>query len=395
MRSLKSGRRTSRMTDLAALAFEDILSLPASSDALRREVRDFIAAEIPSIPEIDRAKNWTAVNPAFSRKLGDRGWIGMTWPKAYGGAERSFLERYVVMEELLAAGAPVAAHWIADRQSGPLLIRYAPHLAKKLAPGIARGDIYFCIGMSEPDSGSDLASIRTSAKRAPGGWTINGTKLWTSFAQHAHYMIALARTDAPVKERQKGLSQFLVDMKNPAVQVSPIRNMVGDDDFNTVILDDCFVPDECLIGSPGDGWAQVTSELAFERSGPERYLSSTQVFLEMLDVADPEESRQATEIGRLVADYACLRQMSIAVAGLLSRQEDAHLAAALVKDQGALLEQRIPEIAFSLFSDLDLPAQSPFRPVVDFSVQASVSYSLRGGTREILRGIIARGLGLR
>ena len=376
-------------------AFDTLEGLPESTEALRQEVRDFIAAEMPAIPEVERARNWTAVNPAFSRKLGAKGWIGMTWPKKYGGAERSFLERYVVMEELLAAGAPVAAHWIADRQSGPLLMRYAPHLAEELAPGIAKGETYFCIGMSEPDSGSDLASIRTTAKRVEGGWVINGTKLWTSFAQHAHYMIALARTESVGKERHKGLSQFLVDMKNPAVKVSPIRNIVGDDDFNTVILDQCFVADACLIGEPGDGWAQVTSELAFERSGPERYLSSTQLFLEMLDVADPHEDRQAVELGRLVADYACLRQMSLAVAGLLARHEDAGFSAALVKDQGALLEQRIPELAYTLFSDHDFPAQSVFDAVAEFSLQASVSYSLRGGTREILRGIIARGLGLR
>lgn len=380
---------------MAASVFEKILDLPVATDGLRQEVRRFIAAEMPSIPEIERAKNWTAVNPEFSRKLGVMGWIGMTWPKRYGGAERSFLERYVVMEELLAAGAPVGAHWIADRQSGPLLIRYAPHLAQEITPAIARGEAYFCIGMSEPDSGSDLASIRTSAKKVPGGWVINGTKLWTSFAQHAHYMIALARTGAAQKERHSGLSQFLVDMRNPAVHVSPIRNIVGDADFNTVVLDECVVSDACVIGQPGDGWAQVTAELAFERSGPERYLSSTQHFLEMLGLADPEDCRHSVEIGRLVAHYASLRQMSISVAGLLSRQEDAYLAAALVKDLGALLEQRIPEVAYCLFSDLDLPPKNAFAAVDDFSTQTCVSYSLRGGTREILRGIIARGLGLR
>ncbi|MES2979761.1 MAG: acyl-CoA dehydrogenase family protein [Pseudomonadota bacterium] len=376
-------------------AFEHILDLPRETQALRQQVREFIATEMADVSSLERARNWTAVNPGFSRRLGAQGWIGMTWPRAYGGAERSFLERYVVMEELLAAGAPVAAHWIADRQSGPLLMRYAPHLAERIVPGIVRGETYFCIGMSEPDSGSDLASVRTSARQVEGGWIINGTKLWTSFAQHAHYMIALVRTSDGPKDRQKGLSQFLVDMKNPAVHVSPIRNIVGDDDFNTVILDECFVPDECLIGQPGDGWQQVTSELAFERSGPERYLSSTQVFVEMLDTADATDRRQAIEIGKLVADYASLRQMSINVAGLLARQEDAALAATLVKDQGALLEQRIPEVAHALLSDREFAPGSSLSELIDFSVQASVSYSLRGGTREILRGIIARGLGLR
>ena len=368
--------------------------LDEKCESLRQQVRDFIATELVAVTALERAKNWTAVNPEFSRKLGEQGWIGMTWPREYGGAERSTLERYVVMEELLAAGAPVAAHWIADRQSGPLLMRYAPTLAKRLVPSIVRGETYFCIGMSEPDSGSDLASIRTRAERTDNGWVINGTKLWTSFAQHAHYMIALVRTGSP-GGRQEGLSQFLIDMKSPGVSVSPIRNVVGDADFNTVVLDQVQVTDESLIGQPGDGWAQVTSELAFERSGPERYLSNTQLLLEMLAVADPGDARQAAELGRVVADYAALRQMSLGVAGMLSRQEDAALAAALVKDQGALVEQRLPEIAHQLFGDAAFAVDSAFTQVSDFATQASVSYSMRGGTREILRGIIARGLGLR
>jgi acyl-CoA dehydrogenase len=369
--------------------------LEPGCEDLRQEVRSFLAAELPKLTPLQRARNWSEHDPAFSRKLGARGWIGMTWPREVGGAARSSLERYVVMEELLAAGAPVAAHWVADRQSGPLLLRYAPHLARHILPGVARGESYFCIGMSEPDSGSDLASIRTRAERVEGGWVINGTKLWTSFAQHAHYMIALVRTGGGVDSRQAGLSQFLIDMTAPGVQVRPIRNLVGDADFNTVVLDNLLVPDECLIGAPGDGWAQVTSELSFERSGPERYLSNTQLVREMLALADPRERQQRVELGRLVADYAVLRQMSLGVAGMLSRQEDAGLAATLVKDRGALLEQRIPEVAHALFGDRDLAAGHSFSQVCDYATQASVAYSLRGGTREILRGIIARGLGLR
>jgi len=364
-------------------------------EALRREVREFIADELKGYSALAKAKNWSESDPDFSRKLGAKGWIGMTWPREYGGAARSSLERYVVMEELLAAGAPVGAHWTADRQSGPLLMRYAPALARRIVPSIVKGDAYFCIGMSEPDSGSDLASIRTRAEKVDGGWVINGTKLWTTGAQHAGYMIALVRTSGTSADRHTGLSQVLVDMKSPGITVQPIRNVVGDADFNTVIFDGVKVADECVIGQPGDGWMQVTSELAFERSGPERYLSNTQLVLEMLAVADEGDARHKVEVGRLVADYAVLRQMSLGVAGMLSRKEDAGLAAALVKDQGAVLEQRIPEVAHALFADAAHAADSSFRQVCDYATQASVSYSLRGGTREILRGIIARGLGMR
>ncbi len=379
---------------LRAIAIEPC-TLDAACESLRQEVRDFLATELADLPPLERAKNWSAADPAFSRKLGARGWIGMTWPRAYGGAERTSLERYVVLEELLAAGAPVAAHWIADRQSGPLLIRFAPQLAARIAPSVAAGETFFCIGMSEPDSGSDLASVRTRAEPVDGGYIVRGTKLWTTFAHLAHYMIALGRTSGTPADRHKGLSQLLIDMRAPGVRVSPIHNMTGDHDFNTVVLDDVFVPHDHVIGQPGDGWKQVTSELAFERSGPERYLSNTQLLREIVGIADADDSAQAEGIGRLVADYAVLRQMSLGVASMLMRGEDAGLAAALVKDQGALLEQRLPEVAHVLFADAALPPQSSFAQVQRHAQQASMGYSLRGGTREILRGIIARGLGLR
>ena len=319
----------------------------------------------------------------------------MTWPKRYGGHERSPLERYVVMEELLAAGAPVASHWIAERQSALLLMRLSPEvLAPRIVPGIARGEVSFCIGMSEPDSGSDLASIRTRAARSDAGWVINGRKVWTSGAHRAHYMIALVRSGTQGETRHAGLSQLLVDMKTPGLTVRPIINQLGEHDFNEVTFDDVLVPHECLIGAEGDGWNQVSGELAFERSGPERYLSSSQLLLEMLNEADANDTRHAVAIGRIVAGYATLRQMSMGVSGMLARGENPALAAALVKDQGALIEQAMPDIAHDLFGGVAAPG-SPLAHAMSYTARAVPSFSLRGGTREILRGIIAKGLGLR
>ena len=152
----------------------------------------------------------------FSREVGKRGWIGMTWPKAYGGGERTALERYVVLEEMLAVGAPVGAHWIGDRQSGPLILRLGTEEQRReFLPRIVSGDLAFAIGLSEPDSGSDLASLRTKAEKVPGGWKINGRKVWTTNAHRCDFMIALLRT-APApdpKARHQGLSQFLVDCR--------------------------------------------------------------------------------------------------------------------------------------------------------------------------------------
>lgn len=371
-------------------------TLDANCEALREEVRAFLADTLAGMSARDRAQNWSGSNPEFSRKLGERGWIGMRFPKKYGGHERSALERYVVLEELLAAGAPVGAHWVADRQSGPLLLRYADEATKlEFLPRIARGELRFCIGMSEPDSGSDLASIRSRAERIDGGWRLNGSKLWTSGAHNAHYMIGLFRTDANGDNKHAGLSQFLIDMKTPGIRVRPIRNLLGEAHFNEVFFEDVEIPAQALIGKEGEGWSQVTAELTLERSGPERYLSSIQLVIEMLNAASPHDSHQAIELGRVVADIATLRQMSLGVAGLLSRGENPSLLAAIVKDQGAVLEQRIPELAHDLFGLEVGQTSSSFHDVMTYTVQAAPSFSLRGGTREILRGIIAKGLGLR
>ncbi len=371
-------------------------TLPPECETLRAEVRAFLAEAMPAIPPAKRNRSWSGASPEFSRMLAQRGWIGMTWPRRYGGHERTSLERYVVLEELLAAGAPVAAHWIADRQSGPLLMRFSPDtLAPRIVPRIARGEAFFCIGMSEPDSGSDLAAVRTRAVRHSDGWVINGRKVWTSGAHRAHFMIALVRTGTdPQASRHQGLSQFLVDMQTPGLTVRPIINQLGEHDFNEVTFDDVLVPHDNLIGTEGEGWQQVGAELAFERSGPERYLSSTQLLLEMLDAAPADDARHAVALGRIVAQYGTLRQMSLGVAGMLSRGENPAQAAALVKDQGALVEQAMPDIAHDLFAGHVQPG-STLDQSMRYTTLAVPSFSLRGGTREILRGIIAKGLDLR
>ena len=369
--------------------------LPPECEALRAEVRDFLAEAMPAIPPLRRNRSWSGADADFSRRMGERGWIGMTWPKRYGGHERSMLERYVVLEEMLAAGAPVGAHWVADRQSAPLLMRYAPDtLAPRIVPRIARGEAFFCIGMSEPDSGSDLASIRSRAEPSADGWLINGRKVWTSGAHRAHYMIVLVRTGEKSANRHGGMSQFLVDMKTPGLTVRPIINQLGEHDFNEVTFDDVRVPHDHLIGAEGEGWQQVGAELAFERSGPERYLSSSQLLLEMLAVADASDARQAEALGRVVAQYGALRQMSLGVACMLARGDNPALPASLVKDQGALVEQAMPDIAHALFGGQVEPG-STLHQAMQYLTLAVPSFSLRGGTREILRGIIAKGLDLR
>ncbi|MBE0614837.1 MAG: acyl-CoA dehydrogenase family protein [Burkholderiales bacterium] len=371
-------------------------TLDADCEALRLEVRTWLDGILAGMPPEKRAEGYMSTDPAFSRALGERGWIGMAWPKRYGGGERSMLERYVVVEELLAAGAPCGAHWVADRQSGPLLLLYGQEQIKQaLLPRMARGELYFCIGMSEPNSGSDLASIRSRATKNQDGWLLNGSKIWTSGAHLAQYMIGLFRTGPVSSNRHADLSQFLIDMATPGISVRPIKDLTGADHFNEVFFDNVRIPADHLLGNEGDGWNQVMTELAFERSGPERYLSCIQLLIQMIDSADRDNERHTVAIGKLVAEMATLRQMSLGIAGMLARGENPALPAAIVKDQGTLVEQNLPEIAHDLFG-IDLSSRGgPIASVMSYLVQAAPSFSIRGGTRAIVRGIIAKGLGLR
>ncbi len=373
-----------------------------AAEALRAEVRDFLATELASRTPVQRSESWTGLDAGFSRAMGARGWIGMTWPKRYGGHERTALERYVVLEEMLAAGAPVGLHWIADRQSGPLILRVGTEEQRQtILPRIAAGEAFFCIGMSEPDTGSDLASVRTRAAKVQGGYLVNGTKVWTSFAHLSQYMILFCRTgpgDKASDDRHGGVSQLVVDLHNtPGVTVRPILALTGEHHFNEVVFQDAFLPETALLGKEGDGWNQVTSELAFERSGPERFLSSFWLLVELVRALGPEPTdAAAVAIGRLSSHIITLRRLSRSVAGMLQAGENPALQAALVKDLGALLEQEIPEIARLLVAtEPDERSTQAFSAVLAHTMMHAPSFSLRGGTREILRGIIARGLGLR
>jgi alkylation response protein AidB-like acyl-CoA dehydrogenase len=374
-----------------------------AAEEVRTQVREFLAEELAAGTFTTHVDTWlSGVDPSFSRKLGERGWLGMTWPKQYGGHERSAMERYAVTEELLAAGAPVAAHWIADRQSGPNLLRYGTEAQRQaILPRIAAGECYFVIGMSEPDSGSDLASIRTRATRnADGDWVVNGAKVWTSNAHHSHYAITLVRTGPPgegPRGKHQGLTQLLVDLSLPGIGINPIRILDGGHHFNEVVFEDVVVPGDMLLGEEGAGWHQVTAELAFERSGPERFLSTYPLLAEFSRRAcDTGDRAQLATLGRLSARLLALRQLSLRIAAALDRGELPDIPAALVKDVGTTFEadvvdeiRRVVEVTPSLDSPDPLG-----RALAEAQLHAP-GYTLRGGTNEILRGIVARGLGLR
>ncbi len=374
------------------------VQLSERTEQLRNEVRQFLKNEIEVGSFIPHCDAWLSKpDPNFSRKLGERGWLGMTWPKKYGGHERTAFERYVITEELLAFGAPVAAHWFSDRQSGPLLLRFGTEKQRnEMLPRIARGELYFCIGLSEPNTGSDLASISTTAKKVNGGWLVNGSKVWTSGAHISHYMMTLCRTSEKKENRHDGLSQLIVDLSSTGVTIRPIRLMTGEHHFNEVILEDVFVPDEMIVGTIGDGWNQSMAELAYERSGPERFLSTFPLLVELIRVLQQDTSNENANvsIGRLIARLVTLREMSLGVAGLLEKGISPDITAALVKDLGTQLESQIAEVARLLVSSSQVESTN-FKSHVATSLLHSPGFTLRGGTTEILRGIIAKGVGIR
>jgi alkylation response protein AidB-like acyl-CoA dehydrogenase len=239
--------------------------------------------------------------------------------------------------------------------------------------------------------------VRTRADRAGDGWRVNGRKVWTSNAHRADWMIALVRTQPATDNKHAGLSQFLIDLRSPGLAIRPIIDLAGGHHFNEVTFEDVLVPRDRLLGDEGAGWNQVSAELSYERSGPERYLSSLQLVTELIHaLPEPPTERAAIALGRMVAHLNTLRQMSLAVAGMLQARQDPGLEAALVKDLGTTFEQEIPEIVQGLV-DLEPPATGggDLEAALAHLTMYAPSFSLRGGTREILRGIIARGLGLR
>jgi alkylation response protein AidB-like acyl-CoA dehydrogenase len=334
-----------------------------------------------------------AHDPSFSRRLAERGWVGMTWPRQYGGGERTELERYVVIEELLAEGAPIAAHWFADRQVGPQLLRIGTESQRqRYLPAMATGTLYVSIGMSEPGAGSDLAAVRTTATRADGGWLLNGTKIWTSHAHLNHVIIALCRSGQSHGDRHRGLSQFIVALDADGIDVVPIESMDGHRHFAEVTFRDAFVGDGDVLGEVDWAWPQVTAELARERSGPERFLSLMPLLQEAVrQMAGAPSSADAEFLGRTVAELVLLRRLSLNVASALERGESPDIQAALVKDVGTHFEQQLIEDVCRLDCNRgDQSSPRGFTELVRMSLLASPGFTLRGGATEVLRSTIGR-----
>ncbi|MDA0635594.1 acyl-CoA dehydrogenase family protein [Nonomuraea sp. MCN248] len=354
----------------------------------------------------------------FTRAMAARGLIGISWPAEYGGGGGSALTRLVVTEELLRAGAPVAAHWIADRQIGPSIVRHGSDAAKaRFLPAIASGEVTFCLGMSEPDAGSDLASVRTAATRAEGGWLVTGRKIWTSQAHRSTHAYVLARTGKGDKKHE-GLTEFIVDMAAPGVDVRPIHDLAGEHHFNEVTFDAVFVPDEHVLGTVGNGWKQVTEQLALERGGIERVLSTYPLLTAAIEAvsgigrADDGAGDRADEgagdgaaprtgegagdgtaerTGEVLARLATLRAMAFDVAGAMDEGRAPVHEAAMLKDLGTTLERDVVELARALLDTEVDPGAAGAEGLLAQGILAAPGFTIRGGTTEVLRTVISRG----
>jgi alkylation response protein AidB-like acyl-CoA dehydrogenase len=367
-------------------------TLTAAELDLRAEVRAFLDQERELTGSGDFSSGY---DREFSRRLAARGWVGMSIPTRYGGHDGTAVQRFVVVAELLRAGAPVGAHWIADRQTAPSILSNGTEEQKqRFLPRIARGECGFSIGMSEPDSGSDLASIRTTAVRDTGGWRVNGTKVWTSGAHQNDYVLALVRTSPPGEDRHAGMSQLIIDLRAAGVTVNPIISLDGSHHFNEVVFEDAFVPDVDVLGEVGAGWRGVTGELAFERSGPDRWMSTYRVFRAFVDARGSNGGEMAADvIGRITARYRTLYNLSLSIARTIDAAGAPAAEAALVKDLGTTFEKEVVEAVRSLTGvPADLTAADDFERALCAAVLTAPTLTIRGGTTEILRGVATREL---
>ena len=372
--------------------------LTAGERALQAEVRAFLVEELPRGSFAPGLGMNGAKDPAFSARLGERGWLGMALPTRYGGHDRTAVDRFVVTEELLRWGAPIGHHWVADRQSGPVIARYGTEAQKqRFLPGIARGELSFSIGMSEPDSGSDLASLSTRAIRDGDGWVVSGRKVWTTLAHENDWIIVLCRT-SPIEDtgdKRLGLSQLIVDLRSPGLQAHPVPFIDGGADFCEVVLDEVFVPGDLVLGEVGDGWAQNTSELAFERGGPDRWLSTYLVVEELLRAHEQGDvpGEVVDLLGGAGAMYWVLHNLSLSIARAVDRGEAPSLQAALVKEVGTRFEQDVLDAVVALVDhEPGLPAESGLERLLVAATLTAPSFTIRGGTNEILRSVVAKGL---
>jgi alkylation response protein AidB-like acyl-CoA dehydrogenase len=378
-------------------------------EAFRKEVRDFLEEEIRRGSFEPKCDAWlSGYSREFTRKVGERGWIGMTWPKEWGGREHGFIYRLICTEEMLRYGAPAAGHWYNDRQVGLAIIHYGTKEQKReFLPRIKSGEIFFAVGMSEPEAGSDLAGLQTRAVEDGDYYIINGQKTWTGGAHHCDYIYLLARTD-PEAPKHRGISEFIVDLKLPGITIEPIIDMSGGHHVNDVFFDGVRVHKSMMVGEKNRGWYQIVVQLDYERSGVERLMSNYPLFQAL--VAYAKETKRngqplskdpliRQKLAQLHIEFEVGRLLVYRVAWMMDQELIPTYETAMGKAYCTDFEKRLADAAVHI---LGLGGQlmpgskwAPWNGIAAYSHLLVPRYTVQGGTSEVLRNIIAlRGLEL-
>jgi len=378
-------------------------------ESFRQEVRDFLEKKIECGAFKIISNGWLEnSSQEFSKEMSERGWIGMTWPKEYGGQERTYMDRAILMEEMLTCQAPIAYHFLADRQVGPAIIHFGNDDHKKeYLPKIINAEISMVLGLSEPNAGSDLVSVKTYAKEEGDFFILNGQKVWTTGAHRADYIWMIVKTDLDAP-KHKGISEFILDLKTPGVTVRPIINIAGVHSFNEVFFEDVKVPKENLVGVKNRGFYQLMAQVDYERAGLERLMQNYPVFVNLVEYVKKEKRNGQplskdpmvrNTLAELEVEYQIGRLFCYQVAWTLTQGRIPNYEAALCKAYCTQYEQRLSDAAtriLGLYGQL-MPGSkwAPMDGEAADSYLWSVSYTLQGGSLEVLKNIVAtRGLGL-
>ncbi len=384
-------------------------------EAFRKEVRQFLEREVPKdwAGFLGRPGDVERVFPLlrqFSSSLGEKGWLTMAWPKEYGGQARSAMEQLIFAEETCYRRVPVGGS-IAVTIVGPVLMLYGSEEQKReYLPPIARGEIDFCLGYSEPGAGSDLASLNTRAVEDGDDFVITGQKIFTSLAHLVEYCWLAARTDPDVP-KHKGISLFIVDMKTPGITIRPLIDMLGEHSLNEVFFDEVRIPKGSLVGEKNQGWYHLVTALDFERT-PNFFFfppASLPPILEDLVQFSKEAKRNGKplahdpvvrqKLAQMFIEFEVVRVLSYRIAWMLGRGLIPNYEASIVKLFSTELHQRVANVGMEilgLYGPLTPDSRwAQLRGRIAYSCLSSVSATIGAGTLEIQRIIIAiRGLGL-
>src|SRR3954468_20108970 len=363
---------------------------------LRRELRDLVKAEVPEgflgAFTDDPADLETAQR--FCRMLAERNMLCLAWPKEFGGGGASVWEQTVVREEMWAHHEPRSAQYMGVNWVGPTIMRHGTDVQREQQlPPIARGEVIWCQGFSEPNAGSDLASLQTAARRDGGGWRVSGQKIWTSYATMAQWCFLLARTSRGGK-KQQGITVFLVPMDAPGIEVRPIASMLGPHHLNEVFFDEVWVTEADVLGTLDDGWKVVQEVLSFERVGIARYARCERL-LQWAPVALgdrwddlPDELR--ARWARMLVHCRRARLLAYRVVSLQDQGRVTPADSATYRIAVTRLDQESAEVLMDIVALGDPDAR--FRRAVEDHFRYSVSATVASGSIEVQRILLARTL---